>query len=137
MNRVAIVTGGTKGIGKAIAVELASLGYDIVVSARGLSRDGSPDESFGSEVEGLIKEQGANCLLVRADVGSTDDRAKLVAAVKAEFGRCDLLVNNAGVAPLERADLLDATEESFERVMRINLQGPYFLTQQIANWMIG
>ena len=137
MNKVAIVTGGTKGIGKAIAVELAGLGYDVVVSARGLKGDGSLDELFGIEVKNDIEECGRKCLLVRADVSNTADRLKLVETVKKESGRCDLLVNNAGVAPLARADLLDATEESFERVMRINLQGPYFLTQQIANWMIG
>ena len=136
MNKVAIVTGGTKGIGKAIAIELAGLGYDIAVSARGLTADGSIDELFGTEVKEQVEACGARCLLVRADVGDTNDRVKLVEAVKKEFGCCDLLVNNAGVAPLARADILDATEESFERVMRINLQGPYFLTQLVANWMI-
>ena len=136
MSKVAIVTGGTKGIGKAIAIELAGLGYDVVVSARGLTVDGTPDESFGSDVAEQIKSLGGRCLPVRADVSSSDDRVTLIDIVKNEFGRCDLLVNNAGVAPLARADLLDATEASFERVMRINLQGPYFLTQSIANWMI-
>ena len=136
MNRVAIVTGGTKGIGKAIAINLAESGYDIVVTARGLMADGTPDESFGADVEEKVTAEGVKCLLVRADVADPHDRAALVAAVKEKFGRCDMLVNNAGVAPLERSDLLDATEESFERVMRINLQGPYFLTQQVANWMV-
>ena len=136
MNKVAIVTGGTRGIGKAISIELAELGYDITVSARGLKSDGSLDEYFGKEVKEQIETLGVKCLLVRADVSSTDDRVKLVDAVKKEFGRCDLLVNNAGVAPLTRTDLLDATEESFERVLHINLQGPYFLTQLVANWMI-
>jgi len=136
MRNVAIVTGGTKGIGKAIAIKLAEYGYDIVVSARGLNANGMPDESFGDEVKAQVEAHGAKCLLVRADVSKSVDRAKLVDAVKTEFGRCNMLVNNAGVAPLERKDLLCATEESFERVMRINLQGPYFLTQLIANWMI-
>ena len=136
MKKAAIVTGGTKGIGKAIAIELAELGYNIAVSARGLKSDGSLDEYFGKDVKEQVEARGAKCLLVRADVSATDDRVKLVEAVRKEFGRCDMLVNNAGVAPLERADLLDATEESFERVLRINLQGPYFLTQLVANWMI-
>ena len=73
---------------------------------------------------------------MRADVSSDADRAGLVKAVKDEFGRCDMLVNNAGVAPLKRVDLLEATEESFDRVLGINLKGPYFLTQLVAKWMI-
>lgn len=133
---VAIVTGGTRGIGKAIAIKLAESGYNIVVTARGMNADGTIDESFGNEVKEQVEIYGSKCLLVRADISNTDDRIKLIATVQKEFGHCNLLVNNAGVAPLARADLLEATEESFERVMRINLQGPYFLTQQIAKWMI-
>jgi 3-oxoacyl-[acyl-carrier protein] reductase len=74
--------------------------------------------------------------MLRGDIGSEADRVNLVAVARARFGRCDLLVNNAGVPPLKRMDILEATEESFDRVLRINLKGPYFLTQLVANWMI-
>jgi 3-oxoacyl-[acyl-carrier protein] reductase len=83
-----------------------------------------------------IKELGARCEISRGDVSSTADRKKLVDLAKSKFGRCGMLVNNAGVAPLKRMDLLEATEASFDRVMNINLKGPYFLTQLVANWMI-
>ncbi len=136
MNKVAIITGGTRGIGKAIAVKMASLGYDIVVSARGLNSDGSRNESFADDVEKEVIACGVGFLAVHADIGIRDDRIRLVELVKDKFGRCDLLVNNAGVAPSVRKDILESTEESFERVIRINLQGPYFLTQLVANWMV-
>jgi len=76
------------------------------------------------------------CEIIQADISVGDDRAKLVSFAKENFGRCNLLVNNAGVAPNKRLDILEATEESFDRVMSINLKGPYFLTRLIANWMI-
>jgi 3-oxoacyl-[acyl-carrier protein] reductase len=126
---VAIVTGGRRGIGKAIASELGNLGYNIVIS----HLHGEPTESV---IQGENDTSKTVCLSLRSDVGSAADREKLIESVDARFHRCDLLVNNAGVAPVERVDLLDASEESFERVMKTNLQGPYFLTQQIARWMI-
>ncbi len=133
---MAIVTGGSRGIGKAIALELAGLGYDIVISHFDFDAQGRPEESAAKATQGEIEKCGAGCLSVRADVSSAGDRHRLVEAAEGRFGRCDMLVNNAGVAPLKRVDLLEATEESFERVMKINLQGPYFLTQQVAKWMI-
>ena len=72
----------------------------------------------------------------RADIGERTDRARLVSEVKEAFGRLHVLVNNAGVAPQARVDLLEAGEDSFERLMRVNLQGPYFLTQAVARWML-
>src|SRR5207249_11208593 len=74
--------------------------------------------------------------ICRADVAAAEDRARLVAFTQERFGRLDLLVNNAGVAPAVRADLLEATEESFDRLIAVNLRGPYFLTQQAARWMV-
>jgi NAD(P)-dependent dehydrogenase (short-subunit alcohol dehydrogenase family) len=133
---VAIVTGGSRGIGKGIALELAGLGYDVVISHFDFDSQGRPDECAAQAAKDEIQNLGAACLSVRADVSSAEDRRLLVSAVEKRFARCDMLVNNAGVAPLKRADLLDADEESFQRVMKINLQGPYFLTQRVARWMI-
>ena len=130
-NKVAIVTGASRGIGKAVAKELASLGFDIVINYFDF-KDGKPDNSAAEETQKEIK----GCQILRGDVSSADERMALVEFTKTKFGRCDMLVNNAGVAPAKRTDILEATEESFDRVMNINLKGPYFLTQIVANWMI-
>ncbi|HMB91426.1 MAG TPA: 3-ketoacyl-ACP reductase [Rhodothermales bacterium] len=129
MSRVALITGGTRGIGLGIARSLAQEGFDLALCGRRAEADVQAclDE---------LREAGIRVLYARADVSSAEDRANLLRAIRDQFGRLDVLVNNAGVAPKERCDLLDATEESFERVLRINLQGPYFLTQAAANWMI-
>jgi len=124
---VAIVTGASRGIGKAIALELARLGYDLVVNR---VQPAVPETK--AEAEGL----GARCEFVQGDIGKAKDRHRLVETTKSKFGRCDMLVNNAGAAPLKRLDILEATEESFDRVIGMNLKGPYFLTQQVANWMV-
>lgn len=133
---VAIVTGASRGIGKGIAKELASLGYDLVTNHFDFTADGKPDESKAVQTQKEIKDLGAACEILRGDVSSVKDRSALVALTRSKFGRCDMLVNNAGVAPSKRMDILEATEESFDRVMGINLKGPYFLTQLVANWMI-
>jgi len=133
---VAIVTGASRGIGKGIAMELASLGYDLVINYFDFTSEGKPDESRAAETQKEIKTLGVECEILRGDVSKAQDRDSLVALAKSKFGRCDMLVNNAGVAPSKRLDLLEATEESFDRVMKINLKGPYFLTQKVANWMI-
>jgi 3-oxoacyl-[acyl-carrier protein] reductase len=126
--RVALVTGGTRGIGLGVATALAKDGFDVCVC--GLRPAEAAEESLAK-----LRAAGADVLYVRADIGSKEDRAALLAAVEARFGALHVLVNNAGVAPDVRADILEASEESFERLMRINLQGPYFLTQGAANWM--
>lgn len=127
--KAALVTGGTRGIGLGVALRLAQSGFNVAVNGR------RPAEDVQDSLEQL-KAQGAQVLYCRADIASTDDRLRMVDEVCDRFGRIDALVNNAGVAPDVRADLLDATEESFERLIRINLQGPYFLTQQVAKRMI-
>ncbi len=133
---VAIVTGASRGIGKGIAKELASLGYDLVVNHFDFTAEGKPDDSKAVQTQKEIKKLGAACEILRGDISSAADRQSLVALTKSKFGRCDMLVNNAGVAPSKRMDLLEATEQSFDRVLGINLKGPYFLTQLVANWMI-
>jgi len=133
---LAVVTGASRGIGKAIAKELASLGYDLVINHYDFTADGKPGESRAAQTQKEIRQSGAECEALRGDVSSAADRSALISLAKSKFGRCDMLVNNAGVAPLKRLDLLEATEESFDRVMNINLKGPYFLTQMVANWMI-
>ncbi|GAA3346371.1 3-ketoacyl-ACP reductase [Amorphoplanes nipponensis] len=126
---IAIVTGGSRGIGRGIVLSLARAGYDVVVN---YASDAEAAKAVGAEVEAL----GRKALPVRADVSRAEDRARLIDAAYATFGRLDLLVSNAGVAPAVRADLLEAGEESFDRLIEINLKGPYFLIQQAANRMI-
>ena len=127
--KVALVTGAGRGIGLGIARHLAADGCDIVVG------DVHEEEAIGPALDEL-RGRGAEVLYCRADVSDADARTAMLAEVRERFGRLDVLVNNAGVAPRVRADILEATEESFERLMRINLQGPYFLTQAAARWMI-
>ena len=133
---VAIVTGGSRGIGRAIAAELAGLGYDIAIAYCDFGADGKPDDDAAQEAAQAVAKAGGACELLSADISSADDRARVVEQTKAALGRCDMLVNNAGVAPSKRLDILEATEASYDRVMNINLKGPYFLTQAVANWMI-
>jgi len=132
----AIVTGASRGIGKGIALELATLGYDLLITHFDFDQRGNPDLDTGRETQKEIKALGVDCESLRADVSDAGDRNKLVALTREEYARCDLLCNNAGVAPSKRLDILEATEESYDRVMNINLKGPYFLTQRVANWMI-
>jgi NAD(P)-dependent dehydrogenase (short-subunit alcohol dehydrogenase family) len=130
MKPVAIVTGASRGIGRGIVVALAKAGYDCVVNY-------AKNAAAADEVVKEIESAGGRALALQADVSLAADREKLVAEAVKQFGRIDLLVNNAGVAPDVRADLLDATEASFDRLININLKGPYFLTQLVARQMIG
>ena len=130
---VALVTGGSRGIGRGIAVALAKrAGYDVVVN---YARNADAAEEVKRQVES-IAGGGRRAHIVQADVSVADDRRRLVDETVSAFGRIDLLVNNAGVAPDVRADLLEASEESFDRLININLKGPYFLTQLVARKMI-
>jgi NAD(P)-dependent dehydrogenase (short-subunit alcohol dehydrogenase family) len=119
---VAIVTGGSRGIGRAIATELSRT-HRVIATYRGRE---DAARSLAAEI---------GCEIFRIDVASREDREALVAFCREKFGRLDLLVNNAGMAPRERRDILDATEESFAELMQTNLQGPYFLTQTAGRWM--
>ncbi|MEI6148147.1 MAG: 3-ketoacyl-ACP reductase [bacterium] len=127
--KVALITGAGRGIGLGIAQCLAKDGCDIVICDL-------HEESVVAEALQGLRALGAEVLYCRADVTSAPARQQMLEEIKARFGRLNVLVNNAGVAPKVRADILEATEESFERLIKINLQGPYFLTQGVANWMI-
>ena len=118
-----IVTGASRGIGRAVAVELART-HAVIATYRG-RRDAA---------ESLRAETG--CEIFQCDISAAADRAALLAFARERFDGLDLLVNNAGIAPRERRDLLEATEESFDELIATNLKGPHFLTQQAARWML-
>jgi 3-oxoacyl-[acyl-carrier protein] reductase len=135
MNAVALITGASRGIGRGIALELARIGCDLVIN-------------YASNLP-AAQRTAADCLsaaqaggrsvraeICAANIGSSTDRLKLIEFVRSQFGRLDLLVNNAGIVPEVRADILEATEESFDRLISVNVKGPYFLTQLAARWMI-
>lgn len=124
-----IVTGGTRGIGFGIARALARDGWDLAVC--GLR----PPDAVREAIEDLASA-GAAVLYQALDVSSTRDHARFLAAIGERWTAIDALVNNAGRAPRVRADLLDATEDSFDELMRTNLRGPYFLTQQVARVLV-
>lgn len=123
MKPVALVTGASRGIGRAIAIELSST-HQVLATYRGRK----------DAADSLRAETGVE--IFACDIGSSEDRRALLAFAMERFGHIDLLVNNAGVAPRERRDLLAATEESFDELINVNLKGPHFLTQQVARGMI-
>jgi 3-oxoacyl-[acyl-carrier protein] reductase len=127
--RVALVTGGSRGIGLGIANVLAENGFDLAIN--GIRAEPQIFDALAS-----LQMRGAVVHYCRGDVAVASDRQQIVASVRERFGRLDALVNNAGVAPSPRADILEASEESFDRVIGTNLKGPYFLTQLVARWMI-
>lgn len=129
MKKVAVITGSSRGIGFGIARRLGKDGFAVVIVATG-----SQDKN--QKALDILAADGTEWLYVQADIGDHDDRLRLVAETVEAFGRIDVLVNNAGVAPKERADLLEMTEESFDRVIGINTKGNMFLTQAAAKQMI-
>lgn len=124
----ALVTGASRGIGRGIALELARAGWRIAINYAG-------NAAAAAETLTAVQAAGGEGLTVQGDIAVAADRARLVGDTVRHFGRIDLLVNNAGVAPNVRADLLDAGEESFDRLFAINLKGPFFLTQLVARQM--
>jgi 3-oxoacyl-[acyl-carrier protein] reductase len=130
---VILVTGAGRGLGRGIAVQLAAQGCSVAINFVG-------NRACADETAALCrkasKARRQRFVPLQADVGSKADRARLVSETLSEFGRIDALVNNAGIAPRVRADLTLATEESFEELVRVNLQGPYFLTQAVVrHWL--
>jgi len=129
MKKTAIITGGGRGIGFAIARQLGEDGYNIVIMAR------HPQENYQENLD-ILAQKGIDYLYVQGTIAEADHRKKCVEETVKKFGRIDVLVNNAGVAPKVRADLLDMTEESFDRVIGINTKGTMFMTQIVAKQML-
>ena len=129
MQKTAIVTGASRGIGFAIARQLCSEGFNLVMVATG-----TKEKNAGAI--GELEKFDTKVQYVQANIADHDDRLRIVEEAVKTFGRIDVLVNNAGVAPLQRADLLTMTEESFDRVIGTNTKGNMFLTQAVANQMI-
>ena len=127
--RVALVTGGARGIGLGISHALAQEGLHLALCGRRALAE--VQEAMQS-----LRSLGVDVLYVQTDISAAAERNALLEAVRKHFGRLDVLVNNAGVAPEVRADLLETTEVSFERLIRINLQGPFFLTQAAVRWLL-
>ncbi len=127
---VAVITGASRGIGRSVAIALAAEGFDIAAIARSVDSEGM--EILGPEVE----KNGGAFFPIGLDISCTTCHNEAVTNIMDRYGRIDFLVNNAGVAPLNRVDLPDMTEESYDRVMNINLKGPVFFSQKIAREMI-
>ncbi|HOC55964.1 MAG TPA: 3-ketoacyl-ACP reductase [Verrucomicrobiota bacterium] len=135
MNPVALITGASRGIGRGIALELAKVGYDMVVN---FASNTAAAHQTAADCLAAAREgnKSVRVEICQADIAKGEDRHQLIGFTRAVLGRLDLLVNNAGVAPDVRADILEASEASFDRLIDINLKGPYFLTQLAAGWMI-
>ncbi|MCK0148040.1 3-ketoacyl-ACP reductase [Arenibacter sp. F26102] len=125
----ALVTGGSRGIGFSISKYLAKAGFNIAVNGM------RHEEEVQSVLEEL-RDLGVEVLYCRGNLGNSEDRLRIIQQIKNNFGQLNILVNNAGVAPLERNDVLETTEESFDRVLGINLKGTFFMTQMVSQWMI-
>jgi 3-oxoacyl-[acyl-carrier protein] reductase len=131
--KVALVTGASRGIGRAIAIELARVNYDVMINYA--TNDAAADEAAAAVVAASPHAE-LRVETCRANIAESADRDSLVQQTRERFGRVDLLVNNAGIAPSRRVDLLDATADTFDEVIGTNLKGPYFLTQAVARWMM-
>ncbi|HYE32923.1 MAG TPA: 3-ketoacyl-ACP reductase [Methylomirabilota bacterium] len=135
MSQVALITGGSRGIGRGIALELAAIGWNLVIN---YARNAQAAEEAAALCLAAAQKVGHTIRveLCQGDVAIAPDRSRLLEFTRERFGRLDMLVNNAGVAPDVRADILEASEASFDRLLNINVKGPYFLTQTAARWMI-
>jgi NAD(P)-dependent dehydrogenase (short-subunit alcohol dehydrogenase family) len=129
MNKIALVTGAARGIGRGIALALAKHNWSMTINYRG-------NVDAANEALRLVEEAGGRGILVQGDIANSDHRQRLVDETLKQFGRIDLLVNNAGMAPRVRMDMLEMPETSYDEVMTINLKGPFFLTQLVARKMI-
>jgi len=130
---VILVTGASRGLGRGIATHLASLGYSVAINYAG---NLTAAEETQAACRSMALHDSQQFMTVQADVGSSADRERMIQQVLAHFGRIDALVNNAGIAPRVRADLTATSEASFDEVMKVNLYGPYFLTQGVVNYWL-
>ncbi len=130
---VVLVTGASRGLGRGVAVRLAREGYSVAVN---YAHNPAAAEETVSRCRAACRDRDQRFLAVQGDISSREQRNALVDGTLSELGRIDGLVNNAGIAPRVRADITEAGEESFEELIRTNLQGPYFLTQRVANYWL-
>ena len=129
MNKIAFITGGTRGIGFGVALALGKAGFDLAVN--GMRNEGEVTDALEE-----LRNLGVNVAYFQGNVAVREDRQAMVDKILSHFGSVNVLVNNAGIAPRERADILHAKEEIWDEVMEINLKGPYFLTQLFANYFV-
>lgn len=129
MKKTVLITGGSRGIGLGIAIELAKAGFNLAIN-------GVRKQVFVQPVIDGLKMFGADVIYAQGDVSKKEDREKIVQTVISKFGQLNVLVNNAGIAPRERKDILEASEEIYDEVLETNLKGPYFLTQLFARHMV-
>lgn len=129
MNKIAFITGGTRGIGFGIAVALGKAGFDLALN--GMRNEGEVADALEE-----VRKLGVSVAYFQGNIAVTEDRQAMFDNVLSHFGAVNVLVNNAGIAPRERADILYAKEEIWDEVMEINLKGPYFLTQLFASYFV-
>jgi len=129
MRPVALVTGGTRGIGLGIAEKLAINGYDLALN-------GVREEQEVEPILEKLRTLGVDVYYIQGNIALSEDRHRIIEKLEGHFGKLNVLVNNAGVAPRVRADILEVTPEDFDELMDINLRGTFFLTQSIARWML-
>lgn len=132
-HKTALVTGASRGIGRGIALALAQKGYNIAGTARHFNPENSEKGLFKVKLE--IEEQGGTFLPLQADITDLSRHKEILKTVWDSFGRLDVLVNNAGIAPPERLDILETTLENFDRVMDVNMRGPFFFTQAAVPYL--
>ncbi|MFC2084724.1 3-ketoacyl-ACP reductase [Bacteroidota bacterium] len=131
---VALITGASRGIGRGIALELTKNG--IRIAGVGVKYDPGNQETGLFEVKNRIKDMGGEFLSIQSDISVLENHEKIISEVLSEFGRIDFLVNNAGVSPDLRRDILETTPESFDKVLSVNIRGTFFLTQKVANYLM-
>lgn len=129
MNRTALITGGSRGIGLGIAKELAKAGFSLAIN-------GMRDQKSVQPILDELKEYKKEVIYTRGNISKRKDRKNIFQTVTEKFGQLNVLVNNAGIAPRERKDILEATEEIYDEVLEVNMKGPYFLTRLFANHMV-
>ncbi len=129
MKNVALITGGTRGIGLGIAQALANIGYDLAIN-------GVRNESEALPALDILRSMGSRVVYCQGNIADEYDRARILRSIKTSYDQINVLINNAGVAPKVRMDILQTNQESYDHVMNTNLKGPFFLSQTVANWMI-